>query len=120
MSIEAEVIYHLVASEDWERARREPRYAAPSLETEGFLHASASLDQLLWVANRLFREVASASVLVIERRRVEAEVRDEMAGAAGPFPHIYGPLNTSAVLEVRRLARDGAGTFIGFEGVRRM
>ncbi len=29
-----------------------------------------------------------------------------------PYPHIYGPVDPSSVIEVRRMERDGNGTFL--------
>jgi len=56
-------IYHMLPWPDWERAQGKAEYTAPSLASQGFLHASADLDQLLWVANRLYRGHPRLAVL---------------------------------------------------------
>lgn len=96
-------IYHMLPWPEWEAARGKTEYAAPSLAAQGFIHASGDLDQLLWVANRLYRDVPRLAVLCIDRSRVRPAVKDEPGGHARPFPHIYGPLNTDAIIEVREL-----------------
>ena len=102
---DAGVIYHILTAPQLEALAGQSEYRAPSLADEGFIHASASLEQVLWVANRLYQQEPQLSVLCLDRARVQAPVRDEMAGERGPFPHIYGPLNPDAVREVRALAR---------------
>jgi len=108
------VLYHLTTRSEWERARTFPEYTAPSLAAQGFLHASASLEQLLWVANRRFPGAQDVVVLCIDRALVKAEIRYEHGGHKEPFPHVYGPLNTDAIVEVRRLRQDRAGAFVGW------
>jgi uncharacterized protein (DUF952 family) len=47
------------------------------------------------------RYVDELSVLVIDPRRVTAEIREEGSGRDELFPHIQGPLNLDAVVEAR-------------------
>ena len=108
------LIYILVSGANWERSQDKAEYTAPSLASEGFLHASQSVEQLLWVANRRFLQAAKVQVLCIDEARVESEIKYEDAGQPQPFPHIFGPLNTDAIVEVRELKRDGSGRFVGF------
>jgi uncharacterized protein (DUF952 family) len=112
------LIYHIATSADWERARRDGEYSTSTigrtLADEGFLHASHG-SQVTDVANRYYRGVADGLlVLVIDPDRVRARIRYEyVPGADLPYPHIYGPLNTDAVLDARPLipAPDGTFTF---------
>lgn len=110
------MIYHLVPAADWERSHGKADYTAPSLASQGFLHASVSLGQLLWVANRLYRNVSDLAVLCIDEARVTTSIRYEGGGHEQPFPHIYGPLNMDAVIEVRRLRKGGQGRWEGWAG----
>lgn len=111
-------IYHIATRCDWERARRAGEYTTSTigktLADEGFIHASGP-GQVADVANTFYRDVADALVvLVIDPRRVRAGIRYEhVPGAASPFPHIYGPLNTDAVIAERplRAGPDGEFTF---------
>ena len=51
-------------------------------------------------------------LLVIDPGRLDAEVRyEDVPGAELPFPHIYGPLNTGAVLAAVPFAPGPDGTF---------
>lgn len=112
------LIYHIATRADWERALRDGEYTTSTigrtLAEEGFIHASRA-GQLAGVANAFYRNVPEALLLlVIDPERVRAGIRyEDVPGADGPFPHIYGPLNTDAVLAARPLAAgpDGSYTF---------
>jgi uncharacterized protein (DUF952 family) len=43
---------------------------------------------------------------VIDPQRVNAEIREESVGGDERFPHIYGPLNLSAVIETRPVSAE--------------
>lgn len=82
-------------------------YEPPSLRDEGFVHCSTE-DQLPGTLERVFAgaDLAAHVVLVVDLRRLppSTPVRWEAADdAAERFPHVYGPLPPTAVVEVRRL-----------------
>jgi glutathione S-transferase len=116
----AGVIYHIATSADWKAALTDGEYTRSSLDKtlaeEGFIHASQA-SQVAGTANKFYRDVAGSLVLlVIDEERVRAEVRyEDVPGADLPFPHVYGPLNTDAVVEARPFAAGPDGTFT-FEG----
>jgi uncharacterized protein (DUF952 family) len=109
-------IYHIATRSDWEQARRDGVYttstAGRTLAQEGFIHASQAA-QVAGVANAFYRDSPEDLVLlVIDTGRVRAEIRyEDVPGAGAPFPHIYGPLNTDAVLAVRALSPGPDGEF---------
>jgi uncharacterized protein (DUF952 family) len=97
------VIYHIALAADWEQALRDGRYAISTrgltLAEQGFIHASTAT-QVAAVANMFYQAAPDLLVLVIDTDRVGAEIRwEDVPGADAPFPHIYGPLNTDAVVE---------------------
>ena len=101
-------IYHIATRADWARAQRDGEYATStigrSLADEGFIHASQA-SQVADVANRFYRGVPDELVLlVIDPGLLDAPVRLEPAGDEF-FPHIYGPIQPSAVIDVRPLPR---------------
>jgi uncharacterized protein (DUF952 family) len=104
-------IFHIVARTDWDRTGAGP-YRAPALETDGFIHCS-NRDQVEGVANQFYADQADLLVLCIDADRLTAPVRDEDPGTGERFPHVYGPIEREAVVEVRELARgpDGAWRF---------
>lgn len=102
-------IYHITTRDAALAARSSGEYRPESLTREGFIHFSQR-HQVLDVANAFYRGQANLVLLVVEPSRLKAELRYEApahpsvsSSAPGPenqFPHLYGPLNMDAVLEV--------------------
>ena len=104
-------IYHVALASDWEAAQRTGSYAVStlgrSLADEGFIHASHA-DQWAGVLERFYSGVTEPLVLlVIDPARLAADLREEpVPGSDETFPHVYGPIEPDAVLEVRALATE--------------
>ena len=111
------MIFHIARAVDWDAARAAGDYRVSTLgrtlEDEGFIHCSADAAQGAGVLQRFYAGVDDALVvLTIDPDRVPAEIRFEVpAGANEAFPHIYGPLPTSAVISVRRAMVTPDGRF---------
>lgn len=60
----------------------------------------------------MFRGRSDLLLLAIDSNRVDATIRYEnLLGGAELFPHIYGPLERSAVVAAERLLPRSDGTF---------
>jgi uncharacterized protein (DUF952 family) len=107
-------IYHIVDRAEWEAARAAGLYRPDSLLTDGFIHAGYA-GQVGDVADNLFRGERGLVLLYIDPQRVQAEVREDEVdfppGHLSLHPHIYGPLNTDAVIGVVDFPPDDDGTF---------
>jgi uncharacterized protein (DUF952 family) len=108
-------IYHIASRADWEQAERDGSYMISTrgrtLEQQGFIHCSDA-GQVALVANFVFADASDLVLLVIDPSRVAARVQyDDVPGEPAPFPHIYGPLNADAVVEVRPFAAGPDGVF---------
>jgi len=101
-----ERVYHLALASDWAAAQAAGDYRISTrgltLEQQGFIHASRE-DQWRGVLARFYADVTEPLVLlVIDPVRLSSELRVEYVAEAGEeFPHLYGPLNLDAVVEVR-------------------
>jgi uncharacterized protein (DUF952 family) len=105
------VIYHIAAWEAWDEALRNGRYAADSLETDGFIHLSGA-DQVIRVANVLFPGRTDLVLLVVDPDRLSAEMRYENTeGGDERFPHLYGALEVAAVVDTLAFRPAADGTF---------
>jgi uncharacterized protein (DUF952 family) len=103
------IVFHITEGEAWDRAQQTGEYEAESLATEGFIHCSTE-PQLARTAERFYRGRSGLVLLAIETDRLRAPLRWE--GADGDlFPHIYGPLNTDAVLAMSPMRARADGTF---------
>src|SRR5215469_2100477 len=85
-----------------------------TLEDQGFIHCSLR-DQLPGIAELVYGDVADDElvVLVIDSEKVAAPIRFDAAIQGGPeYPHIYGALPVSAVIDAVRVGRDAAGHLV--------
>lgn len=111
-------IYHIARLPDWQEALKAGEYrvstAGLSLAQVGFIHG-AYAGQVTATAERFYKdEDAGLCVLVIDEavvRRAGTEVVAEDVGGE-LFPHIYGPLRTAWVSEVRPAAFTPEGRFV--------
>ena len=106
-------IFHIVAPSTWAEAARDGTYVPAAYEADGFVHFSFA-DQVEQVANARYRAEAELVVVEIESDAVPAELRvEDSYGAGEEFPHVYGPIPTSAAVATYPLtrARDGTWTF---------
>ena len=106
------VILHIARAADWARARESGAYAPGSLAKEGFVHASFP-EQVLAVANALFRGEPDLVLLVIDPERLDAPLFVE-----GGYPHIYGPVKVDAVVAALDFPPGPDGRFGWPEGIR--
>lgn len=104
------LIFHIARREQWARAKRVGLYTGDTLGTEGFIHSSAP-QQVLKVANRIFRGRKGLVLLCIDPAKVRPEIRHEAAQDGDEYPHIYGPLNVDAVVKVLKFEPEEDGTF---------
>jgi uncharacterized protein (DUF952 family) len=113
------MIYHLTSRDAWQLARSTNCYRAPSLDSQGFIHLSATPEQVQRVANALYAGANDLVVLVIDPSQLSAPLRYEPPDPTVPtehadgerFPHLYGPLDTSAVVRVLHYPSHSDGTF---------
>ena len=93
-------ILHVTPGALWEKAQAEGEYRGDTLATEGFIHC-CSPGQLAGVISRYFHGQTGLVVLRIKPERLTSPLRWESPpGSTETFPHVYGPLNLDAVVEV--------------------
>jgi uncharacterized protein (DUF952 family)/RimJ/RimL family protein N-acetyltransferase len=105
-------IFHITTQADWQSAQSSRALIPASLAAEGFIHCSRP-EQLLWVANNIFRSRTDLLVLEIDPRRLQPELRWDPVEHTF-FPHIYGAVNIEAVTAVRPFTPDSDGLFRRF------
>jgi uncharacterized protein (DUF952 family) len=112
------MILHITSRAEWKEAQAQGEYRAPSLETEGFIHCSTE-KQVIHVANAFYRGKTDLVLLLIDGSKLKPGLKWEApAGPPAPgisgsdsFPHIYGPINLTAVASILDLRPDPDGTF---------
>ncbi len=105
------IILHITTREAWQTAVFANTYRADSFDSEGFIHCS-TLDQVLIPANAMFQGRQGLVLLCIDPDRLTHRLVYEDCYESGiEFPHIYGPLNVEAVLDVVDFPPNEDGTF---------
>lgn len=118
-------IFHIATLSDWETARSAGSYTTSTygvtLAEEGFIHASRG-DQWQGVRERFYGDVTELLVLLaIEPDRLTSPVVEESPpGTDEMFPHIYGPLNPDAVVQVIPLGTGVEPRVVGGESFSRL
>ncbi|MCB2178615.1 DUF952 domain-containing protein [bacterium] len=105
------MIYHIVSKSDWEKAADTDTYRGDTLATEGFIHCS-DIDQVIDVANFRFRGRTDLLILTVDPDKLSAPLKYEDGGDGRLFPHIYGPMDKSAVMSVTDFPPQEDGTFV--------
>ena len=94
------IIYHLTTATEWKAAQEKGFYEATSLKAEGFIHCSEE-HQVAGVLERYFADQDNLVKLVIDTAKLTSRyVQEWSPSIRDTFPHIYGPINIDAVMEV--------------------
>ena len=115
------IIFHITTRDAWaKRATVDNRedgvaaagaYRTETFDIEGFIHCSMR-EQVIQVANARFRGQTGLVLLSINTDRVSAEIRYEnLEGGQQVFPHIYGEINSDAVVQVSAFEPGADGCF---------
>ena len=103
-------LLHIISQAEWDQVGT--HYHPVSLNTEGFIHCS-TLETVLIPANERFQGQKSLHLLVIDPHSVSAPIVFEDCEERGiEFPHIYGPLERTAVRSVLPFPTNEAGQFV--------
>jgi uncharacterized protein (DUF952 family) len=97
-------IFHIVDRDAWRAAAEEGEYRHASLDDEGFVHFSF-VHQVRATADRYYRHVPDLIVVEVDPARLPHEIKIE-----NEFPHVYGPIPTSAAVRtygVSEFSADG-------------
>lgn len=94
------MIFHITTKQTWQEATEKGEYRGDTLASQGFIHCSTP-EQVDEVAQYLFKGKADLVLLEIDETKVTPEIQYEDGGNGKLYPHIYGPLNIDAVINVR-------------------
>ena len=103
------MMYRIETQERWQQALQQGEYVPDTFGEDGFIHCSA-LEEVVDVANNLYRGTQGLVLLCISQQLLQAETLWEPTEGLY-YPHIYGPLNLSAVTAVVPFPCKADGTF---------
>ena len=108
------MIYHITSSSAWVEAQRTGIYEPLSLTVEGFIHLSTR-EQTLSTAARYYAAASDLVLLAVNESVLASELRWEAppdpAREHERYPHLYGPLRASEVVDARPFGRNDADEF---------
>jgi len=108
---DAGVTYHLVPADVWAARKDAAEYVPEAYDQDGFIHCTNGLDELVKVANMFYTgDPRTFVTLILDVDTISSEVRYDDPDRT--YPHIYGPLNTDAVIGELSVRRDAEGTFL--------
>ena len=95
-------IFHITGGAEWYAVADGDEYRHPSLEHEGFIHLSAA-EQVVATTGRYYAGVEGLVLLEVDADVLDTERLVWESSTGGElFPHLYGPLPTSAVVAVHQ------------------
>jgi uncharacterized protein (DUF952 family) len=112
-----ERLYHLALVADWETAKvANSGYRTSTLGEDladvGFIHCSYAR-QVQRIADLVYRERDDVLLLTIDPDALTSRVVDEAIEGSDDteeFPHVYGPIDFAAVVDVRPVRQGPDGT----------
>lgn len=106
------VIIHCMKLSTWRERSGKAYWGCRNIEADGFIHCSSI--KYFWRVAPNFRSVAEPMVLVLlDESKLTSEVKYEDGDDCGrTYPHIYGLINTDAVVGVLPFLRDEQGEFV--------
>jgi uncharacterized protein (DUF952 family) len=104
--------YHLTPAAWFCAQLDDAPYLPEDYAADGFTHLTHGLDAVLAAGNRYYSaDPRPYLLLTVDLDQLSAEVRYD--DPARQFPHVYGPLERTALTRVQRVTRDAAGRFVG-------
>lgn len=101
---------HLTPKDVWDRQRNQSEYIPEAYERDGFIHCTDGDENLLSVATLFYsNDARDFVVLTLAVDKIRSEVKYEDPDRI--YPHIYGPLNTDAVIGIKAIERSADGQF---------
>jgi uncharacterized protein (DUF952 family) len=102
--------FHLVPEEAWTATDPNAAYETASLGAEGFIHCTDGVAALGKTFDRYYAaDPRSFLALTLDLDELDVPWRYDVTGS--PYPHIYGPIERSAIVGISRVERSADGRF---------
>jgi uncharacterized protein (DUF952 family) len=105
------MIFHITDGTTWAQSMARGSHTGSTrgidLADEGYIHCSTA-QQWRGVIERFYGDDADLLLLHLDEGLLTSPlVYEQLPGAPEPFPHVYGPINLDAVVNVERLLTPG-------------
>lgn len=106
------IILHCLKKSEWEQSKSLPFYGDEYIDADGFIHCS-DIHTFKNVAPNFKNSADELLLLCIDTDKINAHVKWEDGDNCGTeYPHIYGLLNTDAVIKALPFLTDMHGDFV--------
>ena len=93
-------IFHIANAADLPTPDGSDEYRCASLGSEGFIHCCEQ-QQLAGVVSRYYQDIDDVFLLILDVDQLEAPlILENTVGGSELFPHIYGPINATAIKQL--------------------
>jgi len=99
------MIYHVTTAAHYHSFVGKDYYESPTLHEEGFIHCSTE-DQVPGVLQRYFAGQDDLFLLVIDPAKLKSKLKIEAASNGELYPHVYGPVNKSAIASIDNIGEE--------------
>jgi uncharacterized protein (DUF952 family) len=96
------MILHVCTGAEWQACSGLPLYQPNSYAIEGFIHCCLP-SQLAGVLKRYFVGKTDLYLLTIDENKLTPNIIFEGSADSEKFPHVYGQIEVSAIIQVQRL-----------------
>ncbi len=103
------LIYKILPATEWRDAQAKGVFEGSAIDlTDGYIHFSTA-GQAQETARRYFKDRADLMLLAVPTDNLGEALKWEPSRGGDLFPHLYAPLQPSAVVEARALELDAEG-----------
>lgn len=107
----SKMIFHITTKEEWTKQSGGDSFSASSLNDVGFIHCALK-HQILRVANSRLRGKKNLVLLGIEEDKLESKlIYEDLSNLNEDHPHVYGPINICAIMQVIYFPPNDDGSF---------
>jgi uncharacterized protein (DUF952 family) len=103
--------FHFSPAQYFDSLNPEEDYLPPHYAQDGFIHCTDGSANLARTGNRFYKDdPRDFYVLYLDKERIKSPVVYEDPNNI--YPHIYGPLNRDAIVDIKPALRAPDGTFL--------
>ena len=96
------MVYHITPQSRWDMLAADSYFAPEAYALEKFIHCCEK-HQIEGVLTRYFSGVNNLLILSIDEKKLERELIYEAGTNKELFPHVYGMINKTAIVEVEKI-----------------
>lgn len=97
------MILHVAEQSEWHNQESDAFYQPARFADEGFIHCCTQI-QLAGVLQRYYVNRKDLILLTLDEGRLSARLQYDQAPNGELFPHVYGPINKSAIVSLSAVA----------------